>query len=273
MSSKLWVLPVIVAAAALISGSGDRPRFHGVHEGSEAGSKLPYELMYSGAAPLSESEAGRALLEGCLAAYGGRDHLTALESFRFVHERKSDVYANGPVRRVTDTGRRYRVDGSGGEVRTLAGNQAWLQRGEKVEELPEGGYRGLLFSYLTMRLPGSLESERFDEPRYARRAQDPLGYLFFDKADTLMLVVGIDPETHLIHSSEGVVRHGDRHTVYINRFSDHQEFDGYIFPRHLELISLGMEVGQSELVSVEINTEVEDREFDLGHGARLREGR
>jgi len=272
MSPRFFVLPLVLGAAALLTAGDDRPSFHGVHEGTERSGKLPYEFMYSGAMPLSESEDGRSLLEGCFAAYGGREHLARLESFRLVHDLESEMYASGRIERTIATGRRYRIEREN-DVRTLDGGHAWSQRKEAVVELGEQRYRSELFSYLTMRLPMSLEAEGFDEPRFATRGGDPLGYLFFEKPDTLMIVVGIDPETFLIHTSEGIIRSGDGIVVYINRFAEHEEFDGYVFPTQMTNVSLGMEVGQSKLISVDVNCETRNSEFDLGGAGVLREGR
>lgn len=204
-------------------------------------------------------------------AYGGRDHLAKLECFRLIHEFQSSFFEDGPIERTVADGRKYRIEG-GGEVRTLDGNKAWLQRDGDAVEQGEGRYRSELFSYLTLRLPGILESESFAEPRYATRGDDPLGYLYFDKPDTLLMVVGIDPETHLIRSSEGMIRQGDGSFVYINFFEGHQQFDGYLFPTSLRSVSLGMEVGQAELRSVEVNCSSVATEFELRRARADREG-
>lgn len=272
MLPRIIVLPLIVGMVALLSAGKDRPSFHGVHEGEEQSSKLPYEFMYAEATPLSASDEGQALLEGCFAAYGGRGHLAALNSVCLTHDIVSAMFGEGQSQRTITGDRQYRIERSG-EVRTLDGSNAWHQGKKGTAELKEDRYRGELFSYLTMRLPQITEIENFSEPRYAKRGEDPLGYIFFDKPDSLLLVVGIDPETHLIRSSEGIIRSGERTTVYINHFDEHEEFDGYVFPTLLTNISMGIEVAKSRLVNVDVNCGTTAADFDLdGAGARS-EGR
>jgi len=271
MFSSLKVLSLAIGAVVLLAAGGERPKFHNVHEGTEASSKLPYEFMYSNAVPLERSSEGRALLEGCIEAYGGREHLARLECFRMVHDFESSVFESGPVERTVAGDRQYRIAGAG-EVRTLDGAKAWLERAGEAVEQPELRYRSELFSYLTLRLPGIVDLESFDEPRYATRANDPLGYLYFDKPDTLLMVVGIDPQTHLIRSSEGVIRQGDGNVVFVSLFEGHKEFDGYVFPTSFTSVSLGMEVGKSELRSVDVNCSADEFRFGSGGGGTDREG-
>ena len=272
MLPRTLALPLIAGMAALLSAGTGEPSFHGVHEDGEASSKLPYEFMYAEATPLSESDDAQALLEGCFAAYGGRDHLAALNSVCLTHEISSAMSGDGQAERMVSDGRHYRIERSG-EVRTLNGSTAWYRSEKGTAELVGTRYRGELFSYLTMRLPQIIEIESFSEPRYATRSGDPLGYIFFDKSDTLLLVLGIDPETHLIRSSEGVIRNGESTTVYINRFDGHKDFDGYIFPTQLTNISMGIEVAKSDLVKVELNCGADAADFDLDGSGTKREGR
>ena len=272
MLPRTIALPLIVGMATFLSAGTGKPSFHGVHEGGEQTSKLPYEFMYAEATPLSASDEGQALLEGCFAAYGGRDHLAALNSVRLTHDLVSGMFGDGQTKRTVSGDRRYRIEGSD-EVRTLDGSIAWYQSQKGTARLGEVRYCSELFSYLTLRLPQIIELESFSEPRYATRGGDPLAYIFLEKPDSLLLVVGIDPESHLVRSSEGIIRNGEGTTVYINYFDEHQEFDGYIFPTSVTNVSMGIEVAKSTLVKVEVNCGTTAADFDLDGSGAMREGR
>jgi hypothetical protein len=57
MLPRTIALPLIVGMVALLSAGKERPSFHGVHEGEEQSSKLPYEFMYA-ARPSGSAELG-----------------------------------------------------------------------------------------------------------------------------------------------------------------------------------------------------------------------
>jgi hypothetical protein len=270
MMARVSIILAVLGIASLLSAGDGKKSFHGVHGGSESTPKLDYEELYEAAVPLSNSEEGRAELERCLQAYGGRDHLAGLTSVCLTYDMQSDIFQSGPVERVVASGRRYRIE-IPGQVRALDGQRAWFEIDSKPGEIEGRRYNGELFSYLTMRLPGIIEAENFEEPRFARRDGDDLGYLFFDKPDSLMLVVGVDPQTGFIRSSEGVVRSAGGYVVYINRFEDHATFDGYVFPRKFVNISMGLEVATSSLTGVEVGCEAGADVFDLESPQRARE--
>jgi hypothetical protein len=145
--------------------------------------------------------------------------------------------------------------------RILNGTFAWSQSPDTLIRLDGGRYRAELFSYLTLAMPLALESESFTGMRFGHREADSLAYIYLDKPDTLMMVIGIDPRDHLIKSSEGIIRHGGRGFVFINRLSDYREHQGYWFPHHLVNISMGLEVARSRLTNVEVNVPFDHLEF------------
>jgi hypothetical protein len=61
--------------------------------------------------------------------------------------------------------------------------------------------------------------------------------------------------------------------VYINRFDEHEKFDGYVFPTQLTNISMGIEVAKSRLVNVEVNCGTDAADFNLDGSGTKREGR
>jgi hypothetical protein len=127
--------------------------------------------------------------------------------------------------------------------------------------LDHGRYKAELFSYLTLAMPLALKTERFDGIRYGRRTDDSLAYIYMDKQDTLMIVIGIDPRDSLIKSSEGIIRQEHSNFVFINYFADHRETDGFWFAHELTNISMGLEVAHSLLIDVVINPDVTETDF------------
>ena len=88
-----------------------------------------------------------------------------------------------------------------------------------------------------------------------------MNYLYFDKADSVMIVLGLDPQNHRISTSTGLVRQETSHFVFINEFSDYRQVDGFWFPHRLVNISMGLQVADSVLQSVEVNPEFPADEF------------
>jgi hypothetical protein len=82
-----------------------------------------------------------------------------------------------------------------------------------------------------------------------------------EKKDSLMIVLGVDPNDSLIKSSEGVIRQEDQSFVFINRFSEHRDVEGFPFAYQLVNISMGLEVGLSNLESVELGPDFGADEF------------
>ncbi len=250
MIGKLFIAVLILSVSA-----GGYEKFHGGN--NESWPKLNYDSLYTAASSLADSPDGRQIVEKCLAAYGGIPHLEKLNSvtqyWRMLELMTRDSV---DINRTAATGRRYKIEKKhpgGFEERMIDGDQAWFQTSDTLISLNSGRYKAELFSYLVLSMPLAIEKERFDGIRYGIRADDPLHYLYFDKQDSLMLVVGIDPDSHLIRKAEGVIRQDSASFVFINLFDDHRENHGYIFPHSLTNISMGLTVGRAVLKNVEVN--------------------
>ena len=135
--------------------------------------------------------------------------------------------------------------------------KGWFQTPDTVIELSGARYNAEFFSYLVMAMPLALVTERFDQIKYGRRADiDSLDFLYLSKADTMLLVIGIDPDDHLVKHVEGVVTQGDSQFAFVNHFAGYQEYDGYILPTRMTNISMGLRVGESTLEKAEINPNI-----------------
>ncbi len=235
----------------------DNPSFHSSHSGP----KIDYEALNDSAVPLADSPQGRQLLADCLEAYGGAEKLAELDGFR-LHYSMTPMMAKEsvPVVKTFQRGRRYRM--VNGELqRILNGQECWYTKGDQVAEMDGGRYRAELFSYLTLAMPLAAETERFDEIKFGKRDDDPLSYLYFDKADSLLVILGIDTESHLIKTTTGLIRQDDKHFVFIHELDDYRQVEGFWFPHRLGNISMGLRVGESVLDKVEVNPAFGEKTF------------
>lgn len=228
--------------------TGD-PSFHGAHSGP----KVDHEGLFDAAAPLADSPQGRQVLADCLAAYGGQETLKGLKGFRLHYSMTPMMSSESfPVEKSFQVGRGYRYT-RGEEERILNGTKCWYTKGDQVADMDGGRYRAELFSYLTLAMPLAAETEHFDDVRYGKRDDDPLSYLYFSKADSVLVVLGIDPETSRIMSTTGVIRQDEQRFTFINDFDDYRQVDGFWFPHSMVNISMGLKVADSVLDKVEVN--------------------
>jgi hypothetical protein len=256
---KYILICQVVISVIILSGiSAGYEKFHAQEH--ESTPKLDYDSLFAIASPLADSPDGRQVIENCLNAYGGIPKLEELKSVRFTWRMLAMMSSDSVnVVKIMATGRRYKIERerpNGFEVRMIDENRAWFQNADTVIELNGGRYKAELFSYLVLSMPLALKTERFDDIRYGRRADDPLHYLYLDKLDSLMVVLGIDPSDYMIKKAEGLIRQEDETFVFINQFGDFKKLNGFMFPRSLTNVSMGLTVGQSALKDVEVNIDV-----------------
>jgi hypothetical protein len=261
LSQLLFTILIFTFA---VFGANAGQDFH--HHGESKLPKINYDSLFEAAAPLEQSADGQALLDKCIQAYGGRDHLEKLTSLRTVWQMKA-LMARDSIRveRTFGEDRQYRISKTVDdwtEERVMNGQKAWYQTNDTLVELPSDRYKSELFSNLVMRLPMSIESEIYSERRFGRRTDDSLEYLYLTKNDSLVVIVGIDPNNGMIKSAEGIIKNDDRDVVFINYFADHQTHQGYIFPSSLTNIAMGLTVGESVLSKVEVNPKLGDTVFE-----------
>ena len=156
-------------------------------------------------------------------------------------------------------GRRYKIERLD-EKRILNGEKCWVQNKEG-EVGDQGRYRNELYSYLSQAMPLAIQTENFDDIRYGSRSDDPLAYVYLEKQDSLMTVLGIDRDSGLIRSIEGIVRYGENTFVFVNLLDAYQSHDEYMFPGEVTTISLGLEVSRSKLTGVKVNPGFDENTF------------
>jgi hypothetical protein len=223
--------------------------------------KVNYDSLLAAAVPLDDTEAGRKLLDDCIASYGGTDKLEALRDFELTYQVTSK-FERDPYKLVKSfqRGRRYRTE-SPANTRILNGSECWFQNKDTEMELDSGRYRAELFSYLALAMPLGVRTERFDSIRYGERPGDALGYIYCDKADSLLVVLGINRTSHMIETAEGIVRQGDKGFVFVSRFTDYVEHGGYLFAGRVTMTSMGLAVGEAQLDRVRVNPGFDDTVF------------
>lgn len=248
--------------------------FDKIHGSHGAIKKLNYDSLFSLAVPLDESAAANEALEKCIDAYGGQKKLQALQSMQIKY-RSAIVMARDTIEitKYYQPDRRYKIirdNITGREVRILNGQKSWFIGRDTVMALYSGRYKAELFSYLTLSMPLAAVTEPFSEIRYGTRDNDSLGYYYMKKNDSVLIIIGIDPEDNMIKSSEGIIYQDTTSFIFVNKLSDYRSVDGYRFPFYLVNISMGLEVARSVVTSLEINPQFSPSIF-LPSGASTKE--
>lgn len=262
---SIWTfLLALILSLTLSIPSLAYEKFHGEH----GPPKVNFDSLFDDATALDQSVEGQKLLADCLKAYGGREKLEALKSLR-VHWRMVAMGSDDSIDviKTVKFDRQYKVEihkPDNFEMRILDGNDAWHQNNDTVIFLDQGRYKAELFSYLVLAMPLAAVTEPFDEIRYSksRGEGDRLSYLFLQKNDSLMIVLGIDPIDKYIKNIEGIIRQKGNNFIFVNRFTLLHNHDDWIFPHRMVNVSMGLTVGESVLKEIEINPELTDDDFE-----------
>jgi hypothetical protein len=213
------------------------------------------------AVPLADSAEGLDLLQACLEAYGGREKLESLKSFKLSYPgEKKDGSEDFGVEKFFSRGRLYKTV-AGDKERILNGSDCWVQNSQQTWDMAGFRYRAELYSYLVLSMPLAAETEHFDEVKFSRGEESGTDIFYFVKSDSLMIAMGVDSEDHLIKSTTGVLTEGEKTVVFINKFDDFRQVDGFLFPHRVTNYSLGLKMGDLVLGGVEINPEFPESVF------------
>ncbi len=258
------ILPAFVGLAVcliLVSNISAYENFHG----NSSIPKLNYDSLYNVAVDFETSEMGKTVLESCLSTYGGVDKLKELKSVKYEWLMNSTMSKDTvTIIKSAAEGRKYSIEkrlSDRFEKRMINGDKAWFQTGDTLIELDKSRYKSELFSCLVLQMPYAAVSEPFSEIKYGQREGDSLHYFYFKKPDSLMIVIGISPDTYFIKTAEGIISQDEQNFVFINKFMDHKRINGYLFPHALTNISMWLTVGQSVLKDITINEPFEKNYF------------
>jgi hypothetical protein len=248
---------VLMVVLAGTTEAQTQDKFH--HSGSSP--KVDYEGLMKEAVPLSESDEGRAVLESCFQSYGGEELLKTLKDFELTYDATSKFGVKSyKLVKSFQRGRRYKIDRRD-EQRILNGKESWFKNEETTMDMDGGRYCAELYSYLTLAMPLAIRTEKFDEIRYGERPDDPLAYFYLEKQDSALVVLGIDRDSHLIRSAEGIIYQGDDNYIFINKFDGYQDHGGFKFAGEVTTISMGLEVSKAKLTGVKVNPGFKSKEF------------
>ena len=261
---KLTLITLIIL---LYTSSVYSQKFHSGHEGhgKQESSKLNYDSLFTEAIPLSKSVEGQALIENCINKYGGEETLSKLNNYQLRYSMMPMMSSDSVnVIKSFDRNYKYKIvkeDSQKNETRIFNGASAWFENTDTVMVIDSGRYKSEYFSFLTLSMPFGMKNIEFNQIRYGVRDEDPLSYIYMEKSDTLMIILGIDPTDHFIKSSEGIVYQGENNFVFINKFDDFKKVNGYYFPFDLINISMGLEVARSRLSEVIVNGDIKENYF------------
>jgi hypothetical protein len=236
------------------------------HHGGGGIKKLNYDSLFNEAVDLSDSQAGQELLSNCFAAYGGEEALNKIKSIRY-HWKMQPLMAadSSDIEKIAMHPRKYRIihthSGGDKEIRIINGDEGWYSRADTTTVIDRGRYKSELFSYLTLSMPLALKNEHFSEIKYGTREGDSLEYIYALKTDSVMIILGIDKDDYFIKKSEGQIYQDDSKFVFINHFNNYREYDGYFFPERSSNVSMGLTVGESILIGIEINIDLPESKF------------
>lgn len=210
-----------------------------------------------------------ALIEQVLQAYGGRATLERVHAYRIEGEVFSAMrHTTAPIVRVFERPGRFKtlIDYAGGpEARLLDGARGWRnEHGDALE--PASG---------PMLAAIVLQAKRADVPwilaEYdtAARLIPPvtrdgvaLAGLEIPLGGGLVFRAYVNPETHLVTISQGLIELGAMRTHFETYYSDFRDADGVRFAFHEDNWASGVQTGVTEIKSVKLNPALGAREFE-----------
>lgn len=260
MYKNILVLAIILLISSSTFASA------GFHGQKAAIKKLNYDSLFSAAAPIDNSFEGKKLIENCINAYGGEEHLKALSSFKIRYSMEAFLSNTKlEVDKFFSQDRKYKIirhQEPSSESRILNGTDSWFIGRDTTIVIYSGKYKAELFSYLTLSMPLGIKTEPFSEIKYGTRENDSLSYLYMKKNDSLLIILGIDNKTNFIKYVEGIIYQDASTFVFVNKLDDFRKVDGYFFPHSLVNVSLGLEVARSVVTNIEINPIFKEIEFE-----------
>lgn len=210
-----------------------------------------------------------AFLAAVVAAHGGGATPNA------IHERgmtESLRRGNGAVERWWQAPDRFRIEiayPGAAESRLLRGDEAW-QQGQAAT----AAFRGaLLLQAARMALPWRLQENagRVTDLGVTRdSAGTPLKTLEWPLQPGIRLIVEIDPATHLILRSRGILTINDASMEFATAYEDYRLVAGRKVAMRERHFAMGQYIGSTTLASVEFPAVLPAPTFDPAPGPGLR---
>jgi hypothetical protein len=236
--------------------------------GKDLYEKLNYDSLWNNATDIKNSSEGQKLIDKCIESYGGYKNLENINTLKLDYN--SNLALVDGVQQITkyyQVGIKYKtVINENDSIfileRGLNGRKVWHKTVEFLKEnVRRHHYKKELFEYLQQSMPLGIKTENFSSIKYGKRDNDILEYIYLKNNDSLITILGINPEDFLIYKIEGVIIEEDKRYVHMYILSDFKKYEGYLFPYKRKYISMGLEVSNSDLKSIEINPAFKDNEF------------
>ncbi len=241
---------------------------HGHWYTGEVIEKLNYDSLWDEATNLKDSPEGNQVFDNCINKYGGLEHLNKLKNMDIEFISASLLNDNtGIVNLLYDSDLKYKkirtINDTLTVSYTLNSEKAFKTVNNNSAQLETGGYKAELYSYLVLSMPAGANYKTFPEIKFGTRLDDSLNYIYLKKEDSLIMVLGIDPEDNYIKKIEGMIIQDEYRTVFINYFSAFQEYDGYILPSSKMNVSMGLKMSEYTIKSVKINQEIDENIYKI----------
>lgn len=242
---------------------------HGHWYKGEVIKKLNYDSLWNESVDLNSSPEGSKVLNNCLEAYGGLEHINTLKNLEIEYNLQSLLNDENKfiVKQFSSNDLKYKKITPGEDstisLSILNGNKASKSVNKTSMLIYDIDYKYILSNYLVMSMPANINKETFSEIKYGTRSDDSLAYIYLKKEDTLMMILGIDPTDNFIKKIEGILLQNESRTVFINYFSDFKEYNGYILPSMRMYVSMGLKISEYSIISVKINQELAEDTFNV----------
>jgi hypothetical protein len=199
------------------------------------------------------------LIDQVFEAYGGTERLAAVTGYRIEGQLQA-TRRPAPVKmiRLFERPGRLRVElhyPDFPETRLLDGTRGWRERGEGAQPVSGMLLTAMMLQAARANLPWMLDAHR-DIVRVVGpvpRGDRSLIGLELALGSTVLFRAYVDPVTHYIVESLGILLANGQRIMFETHYSDFRTVDGVVFPFAEENYASGTHTGSTQLTRVEVN--------------------
>lgn len=199
------------------------------------------------------------LVDRVVDAYGGRSRLQEIQAYRMEAELQA-TRRREPVNTVRVFARpsRLRVElqyPDVPETRLLDGTEGWRERGTGMQPVSGMLLTAMVLQAARADVPWILDAHR-DVVRVvgpADRGERSLLGLEITMGPTMLFRAYVDPDTHYVVESLGILVAGAQRVMFETKYSDFREVDGVVFAFAEENYASGTHTGSTRISRVEVN--------------------
>lgn len=208
-----------------------------------------------------------AIIDRVLDAYGGPERLAEIESYR-VEAVLEATRRPEPVNTVRVFARpsRLRVElqyPDIPETRLLDGTEGWRERGTGMQPVSGMLLTAMVLQAARADLPWILDAHRgvVRVVGPVERGEQTLIGLEIAMGPTMLFRAYVDPDTHYVVESLGILVAGGRSVMFETRYSDFRQVEGFVFPHAEENFASGTRTGSTRVTRIEINPPLSPEAF------------